>query len=223
MISRGLKPDKFCHIPNGIIITTNGQEKKNLPENYKNFLEKLKKEDNFLIGYTGAHGIANSLTTLVNAAYILKDKKAHFVLVGSGQEKINLINKTKSLRLNNVHFLDTVPKEAVQDLMKYFDALYIGWQNRKLYRFGISPNKIMDYMLSEKPIIHSVSIFNDIVKILNCGISVEAENSVAVADAVIDLMSMPKKEREKLGERGRKYVIENHDYKILAENFLEII
>jgi len=78
-------------------------------------------------------------------------------------------------------------------------------------------------MMAGKPIIHAIEAGNDLVAESGCGISVPPEDSIAIANAIRKLMSMSKDEREKMGLRGKEYVIKNHDYKILARKFLEVI
>jgi glycosyltransferase involved in cell wall biosynthesis len=103
------------------------------------------------------------------------------------------------------------------------DALYIGWRKNPLYRFGISPNKIFDYMMSGKPIVHSVDAGNDPVVEASCGLSVGAENPKAVSEAILSLKKMTAPERVQLGRNGYSYVIKNNTYNVLAYNFLKII
>jgi len=220
-IEHGLPPQKWFHVPNGIVIeNTEGQEK--IPENYKKILEKLKSENKIIIGYAGGHAISNSLNTLVETAKILRDNsKFVFVLVGNGTEKQNLIKQSKGLP--NIVFLDSIPKKQIPNLLSYTDYLFIGWQKSNLYRFGISPNKIFDYMLAEKPIIHAVTAGNDNVKEANAGISIKPENPKAIADAIIELNKMSDQDKINFGKNGKNYVIKNHDYKILSANFLQIL
>ena len=144
-----------------------------------------------------------------------------FVLIGDGQEKQNLINQAQNLK--NVYFLPSVVKKSVPSVLKMFDFLYIGWNKSKLYRFGISPNKVYDYMMSGKPIIHSVDAANDDVALAKCGISVEAENPKAIYNAILELSNKSQQEIEKIGENGKKYVLQNNDYSVLAKIFLEVI
>ena len=143
----------------------------------------------------------------------LQNTDAYFVLVGQGQEKENLKALVQKLKLDNVLFLDSIPKKMVPAFLNKMDVLYIGWQNKSIYRFGISPNKLMDYMMASKPILHSVTAGNDLVQEANCGISVPAEDVDAVADAIKKFMVMSK--------NGKEYVIKHHDYKVLAEKFIE--
>ncbi len=220
-VEHGLSPEKWFHVPNGIVIE-NSKDKNKIPENYIKTLEKLKTENKVIIGYAGGHAISNSLNTLVETAKILQNNpKFCFVFVGNGAGKQNLINTSQ--RLKNVVFLDSIPKNQIPDLLSYMDFLFIGWQKSKLYRFGISPNKIFDYMLAEKPIIHAVMAGNDNVKEAKAGISVEPENSDAVADAIIKLDNMSDKDKINFGKNGKNHVIKNHDYKILSNNFLQIL
>jgi glycosyltransferase involved in cell wall biosynthesis len=101
------------------------------------------------------------------------------------------------------------------------DILYIGWRRSPLYRFGVSPNKLFDYMMAGKPIINAISAGNDLVAESGCGISIPPEDPVAIAEAIKKLIDMSPLEREEMGRRGREYVIKNHDYKVLAKRFLE--
>ena len=103
------------------------------------------------------------------------------------------------------------------------DSLLIVWQKLSIYRFGISPNKIMDYMMAAKPIIHSNSAGNDPVAENDCGISVPAEDASLLANAIERLMNMSALEHAEMGRKGQKYVMNNHDYSVLAEKYLQIM
>ena len=217
--TRGLKGGKFCHIPNGIVLSEYDNVLP-LKADYAELLDKLHNSGKFLIGFAGAHGIANALNVLLYAAQKLKNSDAYFVLVGQGQEKENLKALAQKMKLDNVLFLDSIPKKMVPAFLNKMDVLYIGWQNKPIYRFGISPNKLIDYMMASKPILHSVTAGNDLVQEANCGISVPAEDVDAVADTIKKFMAMDKAELSALGKSGKEYVIKHHDYKVLAEKFI---
>ncbi|NOZ35755.1 MAG: glycosyltransferase family 4 protein [Chlorobi bacterium] len=221
MKKHGLKPEKWFHVPNGIVL----EDWKNfdkIPESYSTLFKEFKQQGRKIVGYAGGHAISNSLDTLIETAKLLKNyPDIVFVLVGDGQEKENL--KSQADNMENLYFLDSVPKKSVPDLLSYFNILFIGWNKSLLYRFGISPNKIFDYMMAKKPIIHAVEAGNDIVKEADAGISTEPQNPKAVADAIIQILNLSESDVRKIGEKGKEYVIRNHDYKVLAQNFINII
>ncbi|MFK1715500.1 hypothetical protein ACIW90_20880 [Bacteroides fragilis] len=101
------------------------------------------------------------------------------------------------------------------------DVLYIGWEKNPLYRFGISPNKLIDYMMSQKPILHSVCAANDWVKEADCGITVNAESPQEIAAGIIEIFSFSDVELINKGGRGRKFAEENLSYPFLAKKFIE--
>lgn len=219
---RGLPPEKFHCVPNGIVIE-DWQNPEELPTEHHELIEKLKTEDKFLVGFAGAHGIANSLEAVIKAIDTLKDKNIDLVLVGTGQEKENLIQFVQKKGITNVHFLPPISKFAIPNFLKKMDALYIGLQKQSLFRFGISPNKIFDYMMAEKPIIQAIDAGNNLVREADCGIDVEPDNVDAIASAIIKLSELPKEEREIMGKHGKDFVLKNHTYAVLSQKFIQAL
>ncbi|UGA40746.1 glycosyltransferase family 4 protein [Chromobacterium haemolyticum] len=183
-------------------------------------LAELKAQGRFLIGYAGGHGLANALDYLLEAAARLKDAPLSFVLVGDGPDKPALAARAAELGLDNVMLLPAIAKRAVPGFLAEMDALFIGWRKLPIYRFGINPNKLFDYLMAGKPVIHSVEAGNDMVKDAGAGISVGAEDPAAIADAARRMAALPLAEREAMGVAGRAYVLEHHDYAVLARRFL---
>jgi glycosyltransferase involved in cell wall biosynthesis len=223
MQEHGMVPSKFAYIPNGIDVVEWGNNNETLLEEHKETLARIKQAGHFVIGYAGAHGLANSLGTLIEASAFIRNHPVSFVLVGEGPEKKSLQKKVKEYKLTNVIFLPPVKRTSIPVLLAMTDALFIGWKKKPLYRFGVSPNKLVDYMMASKPIIHAIEAGNDIVAESGCGISLPPESPSAVADAIIELMNMPSIEREIMGARGREYIMTNHDYRILAQRFIEVL
>ena len=223
MESHGLRPDKFRHVPNGIVTAEWESDRASVSREHANVLAALREERRFLVAYAGAHGMTNALDTVVEAAALLLEHPATFVLVGQGPEKEALQRKAFALDLKNIVFLPPVPKASIPSLLSSMDVLLIGLKRTPLFRFGISPNKLMDYMMAGKPIIQAVEAGNDMVAESGCGISIPPENPEAIADATLRLMSLSSAEREAMGQRGREYVLAHHDYRILARRFIESI
>ncbi len=222
MKDHGMESYKYIYLPNGMD-TVEWQNTKTtpLPKHHFDVLTTLKKESRFIVGYAGAHGLSNALHILIDAAVLLHSQPFTVVLVGQGPEKKTLQQKVSQLGLKNVLFLPPVPKRAIPALLDFMDVLYIGWLRSPIYRFGVSPNKLLDYMMAAKPVIHAIEAGNDIVAESGCGISVPPENPKAIADAVIKIMNTASAKREKMGLRGKEYVMVHHDYSVLAKNFLE--
>lgn len=216
-----LDDKRIWYVPNGVNLDEY-KEFVGLDANISNRLQMWKMEGVFLIGYAGAIDEEKALDVLIAAAKKLKDQPVQFVLLGKGQEKKNLQALVEKYKLHNVSFFDAVPKNMVYAFLKAMDCLYAGWKENNIYRFGMSNNKICEYMFSSKPIIHSVTADNDLVKQTSCGISVPAEDSMAVVGAVKEMMALTVNERSAMGQRGRDYVTRQLNYRALAEWYLQI-
>ncbi|WP_232217448.1 glycosyltransferase family 4 protein [Xenorhabdus cabanillasii] len=224
VIKHGLDINKLHIIPNGIVCSDweNGSYDKT-PNDISSKIQALKNKGYTIVGYAGSHGVPNALEFLIEAADLLKEKSFHFILVGSGLEKNNLIKYSKSLSLKNITFFDPISKKQMPDLLTFFDISYIGAHKTPIYRFGISPNKLMDYMMAENVILNSIEAGNDPVSEAACGITVEAESSKAIADGLIKLSKYTLEEKQQMGKNGRNYVLNNHTYSVLADKFLQVM
>ena len=221
MQSHGLDLKKWHYIPNGVVIDA-WDNVTEISGKLKEKINELKNNNYTIIGYTGGHAPSNSLSTLVDSAKLLKDnKKIHFLFVGDGIDKKNLITQSKGFE--NISFFNSIPKSEIPDLLNKIDIAVIGAVKSSLYRFGVSPNKLIDYMMAKKPIIQYIEAGNDILQEAKAGISVEPENPQAIVDAIKELLNKPKEELNKMGQNGQDFVIKNHDYKILAQKFIDIM
>lgn len=209
MESRGLQPEKFHWIPNGFSLpevqrnaSLNAGAKRSLPA------------DKFIVGYTGTLGVANALDTLILAAEILKaHTEIAFVMVGDGQEKAKLSKMIKDLGLANVHLVGSIPKIEIQAMLANFDACYIGLNKEPLFRFGVSPNKLYEYLYAKKPIIYGIESGDyKPVADAHAGIQIPAGSPCALADAVLALYQLPKQELEQMGQNGYHSALENYEY-----------
>jgi len=210
-------------VPNGIVVDDWKSSKRKLTAHIESFIKKEKSKKNKIVCYAGAHGVANHLDTLIEAAAYLHKEKVHILLIGDGPEKGALVARSKQLKLSNITFMEPVPKAELVYLLDMVDIAYISLQKQDLFKYGISPNKIMDYMMAAKPVLAAVVAGNDLVRTSGCGLSVDPDNPEEIADAIKLLCDKSDKELKSMGSNGKKYVLKYHDYKVLAKNFIEAI
>ena len=99
----------------------------------------------------------------------------------------------------------------------------MGYRPSPLYRFGISPNKVFEYMAASRPIILAAQAANDIVADAGCGITVPPGDPVALAQAIRDLRALTPEERARLGTNGRAYVEREHGMPGLVDRYLAVL
>lgn len=218
--SHGLDKDKFNYIPNGVFV--NGENKKPtlLPVGHRLKLKELKKQDKLIIGYAGGHALSNALDSLLDAAAMLPN--INFILMGSGIEKKRLVTRVTDEQLNNVHFLGPVDKDAVPEFLNVCDILTLVWSDSPLYRFGVSPNKVFDYMLVAKPIVQALTAPMEPVTLSGGGITVDTGRVDLLVEAFKKVADMSKGERIAMGESGKLYVLNNHSYNKLVQVFIDV-
>ena len=221
MRSRGLAPAKFACVPNGVD-EAEWAAPEALPTDVAAELARLKASGQPIAAYVGTHGLANALDTLLDAAPLVQGK-VQILMVGPGPERERLLARVQRDGLTNVSMLAPIPKQAVPSLLAGVDIAYIGLLPEPLFRFGISPNKLMDYMMAGKPVVMSIAAGNDPVADAGCGITVAPGSPQAIAGALEALAALPASERVRMGQAGRAYVLEHHTYPVLARRFLDAV
>src|SRR5471030_1743895 len=220
MEAHGMAPAKLHIVPNGI----NAEEWRGTPQPIGGavgaLFERLRREGMFVVGYAGTHGLANALEVLLDAAALMRDEPVAFVLIGGGPEQEKLMRAARLAGLCHVYFAQAVPKHEIPALLAAFDVAYIGWRRHPHYRFGISPNKLMDYMMAGRPVLHSVEAGNDPVGEAACGITVEPEDPRAIAQAIRELCALDPVVRAAIGQRGHQFVCKHLTYQVLGPAFL---
>ena len=222
MKEHGLDLEKWRYIPNGVCLNE-WENAIEMPSDIELKIKDFKQSGNKLIAYAGTLGLANALDNLLNAAKEMADRKLVFLIFGIGPEEENLKNIIKENDLSNVILMGSVPKATIPSILAQMDILYIGLKRQSLFRFGISPNKLIDYMMSSKPIIQAIDAGNNMVLEADCGISIEPENTKALIDAIDVLLKTDEAKLKKMGENGHEFALQNHIYKKLAEDFIAVM
>jgi glycosyltransferase involved in cell wall biosynthesis/O-antigen ligase len=213
--AQGVSPAKILWVPHGIELSRYDEL-----EPYDGAPERP-----FRVMFLGGFVASNSLDSILDAAAVLEKRgraDVKFVLIGSGQERDGLIHRSKSMGLDNVEFRQAVPKRDVGRVMGDADAFIYGLRDLPLYRFGISLNKLTDYLAAGRPILFFGRSTYDPVQDAHAGLSVPPGDPDVLADAVEKLADLTPEERKVMGERGRRYVTEHHNIPRLADRLLEV-
>lgn len=223
MARRGLDLKKLFIVPNGISPEEWAAQPAPLRADVEQAIDAARRAGAVIVGYAGSMGRPNALDVLLDAARLLADRPLRFVLVGEGHERERLAARLRTEGLAQVALLPPIPKVQVPAFLAAVDIAYLGWQRQPLYRFGIAPNKLMDYMMAARPVLHSVEAGNDPVAESGCGLTVAPESPEAVARGLRQMAAMSPRERRQFGERGRAYVLKHHAYPVLARQFLAAV
>jgi glycosyltransferase involved in cell wall biosynthesis len=221
MASRGLDLRKLHIVPNGVAPQDWAAAPEPLRADVAGAIDALRGQGRAVMGYAGSMGLPNALDTLLDAAAQLRERPLGIVLVGDGLERERLARRIANEGLEHVRLLAPIPKAQVPSFLAAVDAAYIGWQRAPIYRFGIAPNKLMDYMMAGCAVLHCVEAGNDPVAESGCGLTVVPESAQAAADGIQRLLNLPLAERRAMGERGKAFVQANHAWPVLARRFVE--
>jgi glycosyltransferase involved in cell wall biosynthesis len=213
--------EKVIYIPNAADFSLAEQVSKDF--NASDFRNELGLDGKFVITYVGAHGVANHLIQLINAAEKLSDSNVVFMLIGDGMMKEELVQEVMNRNLNNVIFKDSVSK---LDIYKYILASDVGasvLKNVDTFKTVYS-NKTFDYMSCKKPILLAIDgVSRELINAARCGVYVEPENTTAIVSGVLDLLKKEKKELIEMGISGYIFAKEYFDREKLAKYYISKI
>ena len=212
----GLPEKKFAYVPNGFL---RGDEAISAP----NRLVELRKQYSFLVGYVGGVSAYYRLADLVNLAESFRGRAdVGFVLIGKGDRLAAIQEDATNRGLKNLHFLGSIPKTSVAASLEMLDACYVGLEDLSLHRYGISCNKIYEYMAAGKPIIGSYRAGYDPVKLGKCGIVSSPGDTASLANALDRIIREPDLAAQ-YSRCAREYFVAHHDFTTVSHGAAKVL
>ena len=224
MYKHGLTRDRYLYLPNGIELKevgSVGEVELNHP--LVDWVRECKAAGKFIVGYGGSHGLANPLPSVVAACKLLQDRGVSDVvvfMVGEGPLKSEMVSRAKELHLQNLHFHSYVQKPVIMGFYQEIDVAFMGLRDLPLFKYGPTPNKLMDYLASGKPVIYAINSSFNPVKEAGAGETIEPDNAEQLCEAILKLKAMSPDERFAMGEAGRNYAVKELHFKSIAEKLV---
>lgn len=183
--------------------------------------------DDFRLVFTGAHGMANGLDAVLDAAVDLKRRGTHgvrLILIGRGRLKSQLMQRAHQEGLDDwVTFLDPMPKQQLAEILPRMDVGMMILRNLPGFYYGTSPNKFFDYLASGLPVLNNYPGWvADMIDEHKCGIAVPPDDPGALADAVIHLRDHID-DRAEMGRNARQLGVAKFDRLQLAAQFVRVL
>ena len=215
IVPLGISAEKICWIPNGVELEGSSEP------------EPADDKDSFTFMYFGAHGTANGLDTVLRAMQLIEQDPAlsriRLRLIGDGPQKKSLQALGESLRLSRVSFEEPVPKSDIPALASEADAFVFNLVDAPVFKYGISSNKLFDFLAAARPIVFCCRSANNPVSEAGAGLTVPPGKPDELAQAMARLADSPLTERRTMGRDGRAYVIQRHDFRALAKQFALVL
>jgi glycosyltransferase involved in cell wall biosynthesis len=180
--------------------------------------------DRCVVGYTGLHGLAQDLDTVLEAAQELAKSNPQilFAFFGDGPEKGRLRASAQERDLNNVCFFPPQPADSMPAILSALNMAVVPLKNLPLFR-DVLPAKLFECMAAKLPIVLAVDgEARQLLERANGGIYVQPENPKALVEALNKLTGDPSL-RQTLGENGSRYVFAHHDRTEMARRFANLL
>ena len=183
-------------------------------------------EGDFVAGFTGAHGIANGLDAVLNAAAELRRRgrmNIKLILIGDGSCKDALLARVSREGLDNCLFFPVMSKTEIAHIVASFDCGLQILANVPAFYYGTSPNKFFDYIAAGIPVLCNYpGWLAELISTYQCGIVIPPENPVAFADALC-AMAGDSVARTQMGRRARQLAESAFDRRHLAADFVHVL
>lgn len=216
LIDRGIDGKKIEVVTNGANMDLFSPRVKD-----KELLEKLQLKDKFIIGYLGTHGLAHSLDFIIQSIAKIHDKNIHFLFVGDGAMKKTIVELAVKLSLENVTFLDPIPKEKMPEYLSVIDVSLAPLKREDNFKTVI-PSKIFEASAMGKPTLLGVEgQAQEIIETYHSGVCFTPEDETDFIEKVL-LLNEDKKLYSNCVQ-GCAVLAKNYNRKNLAHKMLSIL
>ena len=179
-------------------------------------------EGKFVMTYVGAHGVANDLIQVIDAASLLQDTNCHFLLIGDGEQKNELMAEVKKRELLNIRFIDPMPKSEVLKFVLASDMGISVLKKAEIFK-TIYSNKTFDYFSCKKPVLMVIDgISRQLIEKADAGIFVKPGNPEDLAEKIRYCLKNPDKLLRQ-GNNGYYHAKLHFDRDVLAGKYLRYL
>lgn len=181
-------------------------------------LKKLNLEDKFVIGYLGTHGMAHGLDFILRTAKNIENEKIHFLFIGTGAKKTELLKLKEELKLTNVTMLGLIPKIEIKEYISILDVSLVNLKKADTFK-SVIPSKIFESVAMYKPILLGVEgESKELIQNYGIGETFEPENETDLILKINQMSNNPKDYTD-----GFNKLINDFDRKKMALTMLEFI
>ena len=205
---RGEDATKCVHIPNATALAD--LTPLPLPDSLTEMLDAC--SGRRVLMCVGAQGVSNGLGVVIEALDELRANdpatygQLAVLFVGDGAEHDRLVEAARSGGHPNVHFHPPIPKAAVLAALQRAALLLASFADAPVYAYGLSPNKLFDYLYAGRPVLLSTRLTDDPVSEVNAGRTFEPGSAASLAVRIGELLRLPDAELVAMGARGRELV-----------------
>ena len=171
-----------------------------------------------IVGYCGSIGLTNNLSDFVDYIEASRRDDVMFVIAGDGADRARFQSRLRAC--DNIVFLGRISAVQVQGFLRRCDVLFLSTLPSKVWDYGQSMNKVVDYMLAGKYIVAQYTGYPSFINEAACGVFTDGPGLAACLD---DAIAMPRAKRDAIGLAGRTWLLENQSYKQLASDYLRKI
>lgn len=221
IVPLGIPKERVVWIPNGVDLSLFPRSKAANTTNAGN------NADHFTLMYFGAHGQANGLDNVLRAMKHVQEqadgRHIRLRVIGDGPLKPSLVAQASQMGLTNVSFEPPVAKSQIPALAAEADAFVFNLIDAPVFKYGISSNKLFDFMAAERPVVFSCDSTNNPINDAQSGLTVKPGQPEALASAIFRIAATPPAGRQRMGRAGREYVEQNHGFEQLAGRLAEVL
>lgn len=209
---------KVCYINNGVYL-------EQFDYNKEHFIvqdEDLRNENIFKVIYTGSVRRVNNLGKLLDVAKLVTNPKVKFLIWGDGDDLKRLKERINVEKITNVSFKGRVEKKYIPYITIKANANFMHNDSAPLFRFGMSPNKLFDYLAAGRPIICDFYVKYNPIAQYKAGVTVNTGKVEDIANA-IDNFSQNIPERLTLYGKNAREAAKEFDFKVLTGKLIDVI
>ncbi len=219
LLARGIPAEKIVLIPNGL----DDRFIESPTDSPETIRERLGLKDKFVVSYIGTLGMSHALETMIEAATAMRDDAGiHFLLIGEGAEKAQLMAMAAERQPGNITFLPEQPRESLPGFYRASDLGIVSLKNLPVFT-KVLPSKLFELMGAGCPIVCSVAgEAAQLVDRSGAGICIAPENEAALREAINTMRNDPTRRRE-MARAGREFVRAHYARSVLADRYLEAL